>query len=1111
MTIYVERLKAQVDVDTLDAERQLASFGAEVDALAAAFDGKRIRLEMGLDESKVIGEVVATSEEAQAAAPTINMSMEVDAGKSLAEMLAEGEALQAVADLHPINMKVEADFSEFDKLKVAGDSFLPMVNGLDNLVPLLNEAGDAGGGFNKSLSGMASSGEEAGSSIAAMLPTIGLWAGIIVIAGGAIGALVSAVGALIAILATVPAAIMAVVNAIGVLFIAIKPLISLFQAYQKEQQVAAAGGKSLVDMQHEQASAAHQYEAALRNLTKAQQAAQDNEVNAARRVREANEAVSDARSRLTDAELELSRARDHAKESLDRLMLSEQQNADDQVAAQQRVADAYMEVERVKKDPNKTAQDLKKAQLALKQAQLDVQKTQMDGRDIQEKLNDAQAKGIDKSDDVTKAQHDYREAVDGLNDSLVEQTRAQRDQAQQVVDSQQAIADAMFAVEQAAYAQQKAAEGAGAAGAHAANTFKSEYDKLSPSTQAFVDQILNLKDAFKGLTQDVQEHFFKGLAERLAPLAFVWLPIIHDNMVKVADSLNQTVQGFMDLSMDPQFIEGVKSLGDMNVTLLDNFGQGLINITKGMVGFMDAARPFTEWFSGEMLGLTKQFSDWATSDPGKKGIAKWLDDMKPVLLAVGHFLGAVIKGFFELAQKLAPKAAELFEKLAKDMPDMFKSIEKVMPKLMDAFGKFIDLMHNYGPTVVDIIGDIATVFSTLFDVLNFLAPVLGPILKWGFRLLFLLNPLTLGIGAIVIIFKLLKGAVEWFIDHGGDILSGLTDGIGKLWDRLVEFKDALLGWAGAAWGFIRDHFVKPLVDWVEGIPKWFKDRWDQARNKISDFASTAWHAVQDNLIDPLVGWVEGIPGWFKDRWDSARGAVADAMSGAWDDIYNDLVSPVVDFFSNLGSNVGGWLANVGGIISGAFSGAWGFVYDHFVSPLSSFFSDLPGNIMDALSGLAGALLSPFRTAWHYIASLWNNSVGSLSFEIPSWVPGIGGDGFSMPKIPDPWDQAAPSTGGNQGDMIRHGGAMQFGGTDFFGGLHLLGERGPEVGYVPPGGSVIPLRPEDMPPFMRGSGGYTNVAYIDVKGSVISEGDLVDKIISRMNKMHDNNGRPMVGG
>ncbi len=72
------------------------------------------------------------------------------------------------------------------------------------------------------------------------------------------------------------------------------------------------------------------------------------------------------------------------------------------------------------------------------------------------------------------------------------------------------------------------------------------------------------------------------------------------------------------------------------------------------------------------------------------------------------------------------------------------------------------------------------------------------------------------------------------------------------------------------------------------------------------------------------------------------------------------------------------------------------------------------------------MLTVFKTVFNGIASIWNNTVGKISFEIPKWVPGIGGKGFDMPNIP----------------MLADGGIVT-GPT-----LALIGEAGPEA--------VIPL-------------------------------------------------------
>jgi hypothetical protein len=64
-----------------------------------------------------------------------------------------------------------------------------------------------------------------------------------------------------------------------------------------------------------------------------------------------------------------------------------------------------------------------------------------------------------------------------------------------------------------------------------------------------------------------------------------------------------------------------------------------------------------------------------------------------------------------------------------------------------------------------------------------------------------------------------------------------------------------------------------------------------------------------------------------------------------------------------------------------------------------FLKKIPGWIASAFSRVAGYIVAPYRAAFNGIARLWNATVGRLSFSVPSWVPGIGGKGFSVPNLP----------------------------------------------------------------------------------------------------------------
>jgi hypothetical protein len=92
------------------------------------------------------------------------------------------------------------------------------------------------------------------------------------------------------------------------------------------------------------------------------------------------------------------------------------------------------------------------------------------------------------------------------------------------------------------------------------------------------------------------------------------------------------------------------------------------------------------------------------------------------------------------------------------------------------------------------------------------------------------------------------------------------------------------------------------------------------------------------------------------------------------------------------------------------------------------------------------LLTIYKGIFNGIASLWNNSIGKLSFKFPSFVPGFGGKGFDVPNIP----------------MLADGGIVRSA------TLAVIGEAGPEA--------VVPLsRAGEF-----GMGGGNNVT-INVNG------------------------------
>jgi hypothetical protein len=82
--------------------------------------------------------------------------------------------------------------------------------------------------------------------------------------------------------------------------------------------------------------------------------------------------------------------------------------------------------------------------------------------------------------------------------------------------------------------------------------------------------------------------------------------------------------------------------------------------------------------------------------------------------------------------------------------------------------------------------------------------------------------------------------------------------------------------------------------------------------------------------------------------------------------------------------------------AGAKAGTW--IKEKWLD-LWGWMKKLPGRISDAFGSLGNKIAAPFRWAFNYIADAWNNTVGRLSWTVPGWVPGVGGNTISAPHLP----------------------------------------------------------------------------------------------------------------
>lgn len=199
-------------------------------------------------------------------------------------------------------------------------------------------------------------------------------------------------------------------------------------------------------------------------------------------------------------------------------------------------------------------------------------------------------------------------------------------------------------------------------------------------------------------------------------------------------------------------------------------------------------------------------------------------------------------------------------------------------------------------------------------------------------------------------------AISQFFQNISGGSGGAADGVTKLFDSI----NFLIPVVGTVIGFLAEWsgFLVPLgigIGIVVGIVK------------AAALAQTLWNAALAlNPIGAVIIVIGLLIGAFIYLWNNVEG-FRNFFIGVWD------------------------------AIKSAAGTAKDWIVEKF-NAVVSFFTSAKDKIGGIFSAIGSAISAPFRAAFEGIRSLWNNTVGRISFTIPSWVPVVGGKGFSMPKF-----------------------------------------------------------------------------------------------------------------
>lgn len=181
----------------------------------------------------------------------------------------------------------------------------------------------------------------------------------------------------------------------------------------------------------------------------------------------------------------------------------------------------------------------------------------------------------------------------------------------------------------------------------------------------------------------------------------------------------------------------------------------------------------------------------------------------------------------------------------------------------------------------------------------------------------------------------------------------------------------------------------------EEIKQWFIDLWEN----VQEIAGTIAEWFNSNVIEP-------VKQFFSNLFENIKQLSSDAWTGVqeiWNVVsswFNDtVIKPVAGFFSGMFDSIKQTASNVWESVKAVWGLAAAWFKAHVTMPLKIAFDGAAEGIKSVINGLISnmeGMLNAVIRGVNWLISQLNK----ISFDIPDWVPGIGGNSFgiNIPKI-----------------------------------------------------------------------------------------------------------------
>lgn len=480
------------------------------------------------------------------------------------------------------------------------------------------------------------------------------------------------------------------------------------------------------------------------------------------------------------------------------------------------------------------------------------------------------------------------------------------------------------------------------------------------------------------------------------------------------------------------------SMGSISADIA-GIGDDAVGAADNVSGIGDAAKKTAKDIEKSLAGfdqinkLTEPTDDSSSSGSGTdstSGIGS-VDLVPDVSGSTANVSSAISDMADKVKKALEPLKAISFDNLVSSLDNLKRAVQPLTEKLFSGlewayYNVLVPLASWY---IEDLIPTYINTLADAFELLNTVLDVFNPVFESAWDNFF--KPIAEWTGGIVVdvinsigdAFLLVAGYLK---EHETDVkdwtdlyitpfFKTITDFITELYDLIksvIGFAIDLLGpsfdeivaiISGAISAIIK--IVTGVLDTLKGVIEFlngiFTGDIDKCMQGIKDIIKGCLEAIWGiikaivSLIVSLVkGTVDIVINLLKDIF-TVIGNILSSIKSVFDKVLMAIFNAVISVIDGIKDAL--W--NIVDFVGDTFSSAWSNVWNGIINAFDNIFGgivDIAKGPINLVIGLINGMLDGLESGINWIV----RKINTLSFDVPDWVPVIGGDhfGFDLPEV-----------------------------------------------------------------------------------------------------------------